>query len=404
MKNPIMIVMNKELTRVFSDKKLVFSLFIMPAILMVVIYSFMGKAMNSMIDDIEEHVPEIYVENAPEGFSDFVGESGVIANVQYVEDESGEDIKDMIFDGTLDLYVVFEENFLNKVAAYQTGSEVPEIKTYYNPSEDYSNEARDKFLKLVAEPYRQILLADRIGDLNSLTVFVIDKDPASSVIMDESKAGGKMMGMLLPYLIVILLFTGPMSLGIDAITGEKERGTLASMRVSPVKRSQIVLGKLLALSILSCLSAIVYAGSIAFSLPKLYEGMEESGMTMKVTPLQILMLLVIMLALVYLYVSVVGAICVFAKNAKEAGTYVSPAYIVVLVAGVLTMFAGNKETALGMFAIPIYGSATAIQKLLVNELTMAQFGLAVGGSLLAAVVFTAIITKAFNSEKVMLNA
>ena len=404
MKNPIMIVMNKELTRVFSDKKLVFSLFIMPAILMVVIYSFMGKAMNSMIDDIEEHVPEIYVENAPEGFSDFVGESGVIANVQYVEDESGEDIKDMIFDGTLDLYVVFEENFLNKVAAYQTGREVPEIKTYYNPSEDYSNEARDKFLKLVAEPYRQILLADRIGDLNSLTVFVIDKDPASSVIMDESKAGGKMMGMLLPYLIVILLFTGPMSLGIDAITGEKERGTLASMLVSPVKRSQIVLGKLLALSILSCLSAIVYAGSIAFSLPKLYEGMEESGMTMKVTPLQILMLLVIMLALVYLYVSVVGAICVFAKNAKEAGTYVSPAYIVVLVAGVLTMFAGNKETALGMFAIPIYGSATAIQKLLVNELTMAQFGLAVGGSLLAAVVFTAIITKAFNSEKVMLNA
>lgn len=404
MKNPIMIVMNKELTRVFSDKKLVFSLFIMPAILMVVIYSFMGKAMNSMIDDIEEHVPKIYVEKAPEGFSDFVGESGVIANVHYVKDESGEDIKDMIFDGTLDLYVVFEEGFLDKVAAYQTGGEVPEIKTYYNPSEDYSNEARDKFLKLVAEPYRQTLLADRIGDLNSLTVFVIDKDPASSVIMDESKAGGKMMGMLLPYLIVILLFTGPMSLGIDAITGEKERGTLASMLVSPVKRSQIVLGKLLALSILSCLSAIVYAGSIAFSLPKLYEGMEESGMTMKVTPLQILMLLVIMLALVYLYVSVVGAICVFAKNAKEAGTYVSPAYIVVLVAGVLTMFAGNKETALGMFAIPIYGSATAIQKLLVNELTMVQFGLAVGGSLLAAVIFTAIITKAFNSEKVMLNA
>lgn len=404
MKNPIMIVMNKELTRVFSDKKMVFSLFIMPAILMVGIYSFMGKAMNSMMDDIKEHVAKIYVENAPEGFSDFIGQSGIIADIQYSKDESGEEVKNMIFDGTLDLYVVFEENFLNKVADYQNGSEVPELKTYYNPSEDYSNEARDKFLKLVAEPYRQALLAERIGDLNSLAIFVIDKDPASSVIMDESKASGKMMGMLLPYLIVILLFTGPMSLGIDAITGEKERGTLASMLVSPVKRSQIVLGKLLSLSILSCLSAIVYAGSIAFSLPKLYKGMEESGMTMKVTPLQILMLLVIMLALVYLYVSVVGAICVFAKNAKEAGTYVSPAYIVVLVAGVLTMFAGNKETALGMFAIPVYGSATAIQKLLVNELTMVQFGLAVGGSLLAAVIFTAIITKAFNSEKVMLNA
>ncbi|MFW5672812.1 MAG: hypothetical protein ACOCM8_11105, partial [Acetivibrio ethanolgignens] len=109
----------------------------------------MGKAMNSMMDDIKEHVAKIYVENAPEGFSDFIGQSGIIADIQYAKDESEEEVKNMIFDGTLDLYVVFEENFLNKVADYQNGSEVPELKTYYNPSEDYSNEARDKFLKLV---------------------------------------------------------------------------------------------------------------------------------------------------------------------------------------------------------------------------------------------------------------
>ena len=300
--------------------------------------------------------------------------------------------------------MVFEDDFLNKIASYDTGSQAPEIKTYYNPSEDYSKEARDKFLSLVAEPYRQTLLSERVGNLDKLTVFVVDRDPASSIIMDESKAGGKMMGMLLPYLIVILLFTGPMSLGIDAITGEKERGTLASMLVSPAKRSQIVLGKLLALSVLSCLSAIVYAGSIAFSLPKLYEGMESANMVMTVTPLQILMLLAIMLTLVYLYVSIVAAICVFARTSKEAGTYVSPAYIVVLVAGILTMFSGNKETPLGMFAIPVYGSASAIQKLLVNELGFSQFGLSICGNLIAAAIFTIIITKAFNSEKVMLNA
>lgn len=405
MKNPIMIVMNKELARVFTDKKMIFSLFIMPALIMIAMYSFMGKAANSMIDDIETHTPRIAVQNAPEGFSDFAAGSGIIADIDYITGtEESEEVKNEIFDGTCDLYVVFEEDFLNKVTSYETSGIIPEIKTYYNPSEDYSSEARSKFLNPIAEPYRQMLLAERFGDLNSLTVFVIDKDPASSVIMDESKAGGKMMGMLLPYLIVILLFTGPMSLGIDAITGEKERGTLASMLVSPAKRSQIVLGKLLALSILSCLSAIVYAGSIAFSIPKLYEGMESANMAVKVTPVQILMLLAIMLTLVYLYVSIVAAICVFAKTSKEAGTYVSPAYIVVLVAGVLTMFSGNKEIPQGMFAIPVYGSATAIQKLLVNELTFAQFGLSIAGTLLTAAVFTAVVVKAFNSEKVMLNA
>lgn len=405
MKNPIRIVMNKELARVFGDKKMIFSLFIMPAIIMVAMYSFMGSAASKMMEDIEEHIPVVYIQNAPEGFADFAEQTAFKADVQYLEEtKAREDIRDEIFDGTADLYVVFEEDFLAKVASYETTGAIPEIKTYYNPSEDYSSEARSRFLSMMAEPYRQALLAERIGDLNSLTVFVVDREPESSVIMDESKAGGKMMGMLLPYLIVILLFTGPMSLGIDAITGEKERGTLASMLVSPVKRSQIVLGKLLALSVLSCLSAIVYAGSIAFAIPKLYSGIESAGMSVKVTPLQILELLAIMLTLVYLYVSIVAAIAAFASTSKEAGTYVSPAYIVVLVAGVLTMFSGNKEIPLGMFSIPVYGSAAAIQKLLVNELTFGQFGLSVLGNVVAAALFTVIITKAFNSEKVMLNA
>lgn len=405
MKNPIKVIMNKDLARVFTDKKLVFSLFIMPALLMIVIYSFMGKAITKMMDDIEEHVPLIYLQNAPEGFGDFVGQSGIIANLEYLEgSQADEEIQDGIYDGSVDLYVVFEEDFLHKVTSYETGSELPEIKTYYNPAEDYSSEAREKFLSLVAEPYRQVLLEERVGDLESLTVFVIDKDVASSVIVDESKAGGKILGMILPYLVVVMLFTGPMNLGVDAITGEKERGTLASMLVSPVKRSEIVLGKLLALSILSFLSALVYAASLSFAMPKLYVGMESANVSMKVTPLQVLMLLAIILTLEYLYVSIVGAICVFAKTAKEAGTYVSPAYILVMVAGVFTMFSGNQEAATGMFFIPVYGSALSIQKLLVNEIAFAQFGLSICGNLLAAVIFTLIIIKAFNSEKVMLNA
>ena len=52
---------------------------------------------------------------------------------------------------------------------------------------------------------------------------------------------------MLPYFITILLFAGAMGLGVDMITGEKERGTMASLLVTPVKRSSIVLGKVFAL-------------------------------------------------------------------------------------------------------------------------------------------------------------
>jgi sodium transport system permease protein len=397
--------MNKELARVFHDKKLVFSLFIMPAFIMILIYSLMGSAITKLTEDIESHTPILYVENAPEDFVSFLDESGFLADLTLMETgDDTEGVKKEILEGTADLYIVFEEGFLEKVEGYRADGEIPELKTYYNPTEDYSSEAREKFLSQVAEPYRQKLLEERVGDLDSLTVFFIDKEPETSIIVNEDKAGGKALSMMAPYLMVILLFTGPMSLSVDVITGEKERGTMASMLVAPVKRSQIVIGKLLAVSILSCLSALVYTASLAFSMPMMYQGMESIDINVSITPLKVLILLAVVLTLVYLYVAIVSTICVFAKTVKEAGTFVSPAYIIIMVAGVFTIFAGSQTIPLGMFGIPVYGSAVAIQRLLVNELSVPQFGMAVLGNLVAAGLLTFVLTKAFQSERVMFNA
>lgn len=412
--NGIKTIVQKELARVFGDKKLIFSLFIMPALLMVILYSLMGTMMNSMVDDIEKHTSAVTVINAPEGFDAFVQASGVNADMSYItaSDKNisqidGGKLKDSIMKGSTDLVIAFDPDFLEQVYGYQTGGAIPEVKTYYNPTEDYSNEARSNLVDGVLTGYKQTLLSERVGDLDSLTVFTVDSsDSEASTIMDESKAGSQMLSMLLPYLIVMLLFTGPMSLGIDAITGEKERGTMASMLVSPVKRSHIVIGKIVSLSVLSCLSAIVYAVSMIISIPKMYGDMEVGGFKVQAhfSAPQMLQLLVIMLALVYLYVAVVILVAVFAKTMKEANTYVSPVYILVIVAGIFTMFAGNAEIELPMYAIPVYGSAAAIQRVITNELTAAQFGVSVLGTLALSVILTILVTKAFNSEKVMFNA
>lgn len=406
--NGIRAVAGKELARVFGDKKLVFSLFIMPALLMFVLYSIMGKAMDSMQNDIEAHIPVVYVENAPEGFEEFARAAGVEASTNEFgkTEKTMDDIKAGIKNGQIDLFIMFPDNFIQAVEEYKTGDAIPEIKTFYNPAEDYSKEARGRYVSQVFPAYQQSFLTQRVEDLDSLTIFNVDLDENASVIMDESTAGGKMLGMLLPYLIVMLLFTGPMSLGMDAITGEKERGTMASMLVSPVKRREIVIGKIVGLSILSCLSAVVYAVSVIISVPMMYGGMEIGGVKVSAdfSLIQMLELLVIMLSLVYFYVAVVTLLAVFARTVKEAGTYISPVYILVIVAGVFTMFAGNTEIPLVRFAIPVYGSAAAIQRLITGELTGAQFGLAVAGLVLISAVLTALITNAFNSEKVMFNA
>lgn len=405
--NSVATIIKKELTRVFTDKKLVFSLFIMPVILMIGIYSLIGKLQASMMDDIQEHISNVYVQNAPEGFVDFMGSVGYHGNVKYLElGEDVEGVKKDILDGKVDTLIVFEEGFLEKVESYSEGDKNPEVKTYYNPSEDYSSMARNQILEIVINPYQKYLLSNRIGNLDNIIVFQVDIDPESSIIMDEEKATGKALGMMLPYFITMMLFAGAMGLGVDAITGEKERGTLASMLITPLKRSEIVMGKIISLSILSCLSAAIYAISLIISMPMMFGSLsngEAEGIALRFSVIQIVQLLVIMLTLVLLYVSIVSLVAVFAKTAKEASTYVSPIYIVVIVAGMITMFQ-KGEASLVYHAIPIYGSAVAIQKLLIGNLPVDIFIATIGSTLIVVVLLITIITSAFNSEKVMFNA
>lgn len=406
--NGMKYIIKKELTRVFSDKKLVISLFVLPVILIIGLYYFMGQMQTSMMDDVEKHLSTVYIQNEPESFKEVISSTDFVGDIQYIEQDTDlSEIKDGILNGDTDLLVVFEDDFLNKIENYTSGGVIPEVKTFYNTSEEYSSAARSNFLTQVLTVYQQQLLADRFGDLGQLTVFQIDVDPDSSIIIDNEKATGKLFGMLLPYLITFMLFTGAMSLGVDAITGEKERGTMASMLLTPLKRKDIVLGKLLSLSILSCMSAAVYAVAMISAMPimlKSLSGEALEGLSIKFTAVQILELLAIMLSLVYLYVALVSFVAVLARTAKEANTYVSPIYILVIVAGMITMFTGNGVKPLTMYAIPVYGSAISIQGLLVGELTMVQFGATIGGTLVLAFLFTFLIIKAFNSEKIMFNA
>jgi sodium transport system permease protein len=110
-----------------------------------------------------------------------------------------------------------------------------------------------------------------------------------------------------------------------------------------------------------------------------------------------------MMVVVYLYVALVALVAVLAKTAKEANTYVMPVYILVMLGSLMT-YSGAGDSKLTNFFIPIYNSAVSIQNLLMGELTMAQFGVTVGTIIVLAAIITSLITRAFNSEKIMFNA
>lgn len=394
-------IFGKELARIFRDKKMIFSVFLLPVIIMIAILSIINVLASNMENNIESHISNVYMMNEPESFQQILENSGVKCNITAIDtDAQMKDAKAEILSGDADLIVEFPENLEQAVAGYQEGDQIPQIKTYQNPSEEYSTQAADN-LTQVLETYRQTLLSQRVGDMESLVVFQVNADNDEMYIQDEEKASGRAIGMMLPYFITILLFAGAMGIGTDMIAGEKERGTMASLLVSPIKRSSIVLGKVFSLMVISGLSSLIYVAAMVVCTPMMMDSFGGAGdLNIQLSIRQILMLAFLLVAISFLYSSIIALFSVFAKSVKEASTYVMPAYMLILVIGLVTMF-NFGETDSSSYMIPLYNTALTLQGILTQETTLAQYAVTLVETLVIGGVLTGVIVKAFESEKVM---
>ena len=393
-------ICGKELARVFKDGKMLFSVFILPVVIMIVVMSLVSNMSQKAEQDVEKHVPVVCVENAPVEFEGFLGQTGIACEVRDVKDR--EKLRDQIRGGEADLWIEFPEHFAEAVGNYQKGDEIVQVKTYYNPSEEYSRAAFDTISTGALEMYRQTLLAERVDDMQKLTVFTVNSDNPDMIIQDDQKAGGKVLGTMLPYFVTILLFAGAMGTGTDMVAGEKERGTMASLLVSPIKRSSIVLGKVFALMIISGASSVVYVAAMVVFMPQMLGGAsgEDLGISLTLSPRQIGMLALLLVAIAFLYSAIIVLVSVFAKTVKEASSYVTPMYMLVLVLGIMTMFTTDAPKS-WFYMLPIYNTSIALQGILTQEVTAAQYGMTLGVTLALGAVLVGVIAKAFESEKMM---
>ena len=408
--NKVSLIIKKELFRVFGDRKLIFSLYILPAVIMIAIYSLMGNLMGSFEKDIEEHTSVVTVVNATDDFKDVIEKSGFAANadIDFIDGASYEadkaSIEDGVRNGNIDLVVKLPEDFDELSRGYANGESVmPSMDIFYNNTENYSSQAYSVFNALVNDTYKTSLLSERFGDVGMLEAFNVNTE----ALVKEGKGDSMFLKMLLPYMVVMILFSCVMSVGVDAIAGEKERGTLASMLISPVKRREIAAGKMIAMGILSGISAIVTTASMVIAFTVLGSSGELSSMgfgAVSLSAMQIIELLLIMIAIVLLYVSIISLIAVYSGNTKTANSVISPIYVVIIMMGMMTMFRTGSATPSYLYAIPVYGNALAISDITSNELSLVHFLISFASTIGIGAIITALVTKAFNNEKLMFNA
>lgn len=393
MKN-IMTVFRKEFYRVVSDKRLIFTTILLPGLAIYLMYSFLGGAIGNEYDDVESHEMIVYVENVPDDFSTYLDTTDL--NVVYYDYESTnhDELLNLLLIGEIDLILRFPETFESNIDS----GILSDVLTYYNPGEKYSESAYYKYLAEL-NIYRQSVAYDRYGE--SFYVFTTDLDNDEHIIIDEEKAIGQGYAMLLPMLIIMFLFSGAMSIGPDSIAGEKERGTIATLLVTPVKRSEIAIGKVLSLSVISLFSATSSFIGIILSLPKLLQA-EDSGMSINIYGISdFVMLFTVLLATTLVIVGIISIISAYAKTIKEASMLILPFYFLSIVMGMSTMFSGEANSSIYIYLIPLYNSINIIISILTFEVVASQYILTIVSSLVYVSIFIVILNKLFESEKIM---
>lgn len=397
------IILKKELVRVFTDKKLVFNTFILSPLILVIIYTIMGSQIDKLEKDIDTHISDVYIQQAPEEFLNLIDNADNVNTITQVKNSEIQSIKDDIYSGEADLLIIFDENLTDKISNYKTDEYIPEVKTYYNPSEEYSQKAYNQFISYL-DKYEDTIIAQRVEKPEYLNAFDIDRTNKDKYIINEKKAVGKGLGRLLPMLLMIFLFAAAMGVGIDMIAGEKERGTMATLLITPVKRYHIALGKTVSLGIISIVASVCSFAGLLITLktaPQVLTG--SSSITVGVMQYgftELFMLLTVMISVVCIFVGLICLLSMSAKNIKEASTLISPVYIIVMIASFLNIFS-NQTPEMWQFAVPVYGTTIAIKSILAFEMTWMRWIVTCGSSLIIAGVLILIIAKMFNSEKIM---
>ena len=210
--------------------------------------------------------------------------------------------------------------------------------------------------------------------------------------------------MMLPYLLIILLFTGCVSLATESIAGEKERGTIYTLLVTPTKRSHIAIGKIVALSITALVAAsTTFVGLIA-SLPNLMEG-AGGEITLSMYSIETFIgVFGVILVTVMLFTTLLSIISTIAKNIKEASQWSSVLMVVVMLMGVSSLVGmGNIPTNPIVYLIPVYNSVHCMSSLFALQFNGINFIITILSNIVYIGVGVYVLAKMFNSEKIMSN-
>jgi sodium transport system permease protein len=389
----IKLIFIKELVGTIRDKRTIIAMIIIPLIFYPLLFAGIGYFSKVGSIKSEEAASKIIIlgaEFAPQLVKHLQDYEKI--EILIIEDDSPNKLQN----GDIQAVLVIPSDFKYKIEQ----EEPNKLILKYDATEAKSRIAKQR-INQVIEKYKGEILLQRLSRLDLQEEFLTPLILQEENIATAEKITGSFLAVLLPYLIIILIFTGAMHTAVDITAGEKERGTIATLLVSQISRLEIVLGKCFAVMLISFTSMVLglFGLTLAFLSGASIAGGVE-GVQFGISVNTVFLLFLVLFPLVGLASAVLVMVGIFARNIREASSYITPIYMLTIFLGIISISQGMELTG-KMFLVPVLNSSFVFKELLMGKIYWSHIITTFSANMIIAGFALLGATRLFTKEEVL---
>ena len=379
--NKTLLILKKELREVFRDKKSLAMMLIIPVLIPLIIIG-----MSALFDS--ETSTDVNTYNKI-GFNYELSETEI------------EILNSLEIDYTVNDTESLEEEFNNQeINSYITKENNHYVINYDSANIESSGSASlaESFL----EAYKSIL------ENNYLLSNNVDVSEFNNLLTYEEKTQEQQnyfANYIVNYAFLFILMAITVSAtypATDATAGEKERGTLETLLTFPIKSKDIIIGKLLSVTLSSIITGVL--GLILSVLAILYVGNTYdiySGAELLNASI-IIYALIIIIAYSIMISGLCIAIASMSASFKEAQSALTPLTFIAFFPGMIVFMIDISNNAI-LSLIPFINFSMIFTDVTNNNLNILYLILMIISTIVIITIVTAYIIKQYKSEKVLFN-
>ncbi|WP_395342342.1 ABC transporter permease [Ningiella sp. W23] len=397
------LIYKKEITELLRDRKAVFFMVALPLVIFPLIFGIMFYFTSQAVTEAQTKTLTYAIVGksfAPDLVSEFESIENLDLKTLDLASPDEDSLKAEVKNGNFDFIISIPDNYSEDL--FRAGQIVFTI--YLNDAELNTVQMRlseiiDEFASRYQRTAFESLGVDEQAQLSLIEPMVIEKVN----VADKRESIGALIGGFIPYVLFLICLQGAMMPAADIGAGEKERGTLETLLLSPVSRKDIVIGKFFTISTAGVVTALVTVLSAAVWALIVGQGMAVQAITEFMAAFDIIDILLVFLMLVpivSIFAALLLSLSIYARSFKEAQGYMGPLMLIAIVPVAIALAPGIELK--GVWAwIPLTNVALAIKELVKGTMDYMQLFAIFGSSAIIAALAMAFCVYWFNQEKVL---